>query len=71
MNYYVTTGSTKRVMFASSPEEAAIIFLRVEDGPFGILIEVCVSKSCVNGACFFYTETLLKELKRGMCSASI
>lgn len=66
MNYFVTTGSLEGVMYALSPEEAAVNFLGIEDGPFGVL--VAVSEGCFNvvDAHFFHTKTLLKELKRRM-----
>jgi hypothetical protein len=65
--YLVTSGDIEKVyQESSSPEEAALLLLETEDGPFGDLI--CVSKheevtKRVLDAKFFHTKTLLQQIE--------
>jgi hypothetical protein len=65
--FFVTSGDIEKVYHEGSPEEAALLFLEAEDGPFGDLI--CVSEHEDEAkrfldAKFFHTKTLLKEINQ-------
>ena len=64
--FFGTSGDIEKNYHHDSSEEAALLFLETEDGPFGELI--CVSEhedvtKRVLDAKFFHTKTLLKEIE--------
>lgn len=60
MQYFVTSGSIERKVFAFSFKEAVINFLNAESGPFGTII--AVSKQGYVDTHFFHTKTMLKSM---------